>query len=175
MTTPGVGLPKKIEFEFTGVLVSIADRTFANQIMPTGFDATQPEAILACTTSLFTESQSFDKITIDLGNKVELWKDSTKSEGYEGAHIVDRNPTMTIDPAMQLIAINSQYNRLTGNTVGAYSESVGQHITITAPKAQIIEGYKPGEREGRVVNQLKCLLTRNLGNDELEILQGAKS
>ena len=178
LVTNGVGLPKRIDFEFTGVLQNVQDRTFANQIMPTGFDAALPQAVLACTTSLFTESQNFDKITIDLGNKVELWTDSTKAEGFEGARIVDRQPTIELDPAMSLIALHDNYTRLTGNSTGAYSETIGGGtipITISAPKAQIIQAYKPGDREGRTINTIKCKLTRNLGNDELEILQGAKS
>jgi hypothetical protein len=175
-TIPGVGLPGKLDFEFTGVLVSITDRAYANLITPTGFDAALPQAVLACTTSLFGESQNFDKITIDLGNKVELWSDPTKAEGFEGARIVDRNPTIEIDPALSLIASNSNYSRHTGNTTGAYAETIGAGIAITilAPKAQIIQSYKPGEREGRVTNQIKCSLNRNLGNDELTILQGAQ-
>jgi hypothetical protein len=177
LITNGVGLPKRIDFDFDGVLVGITDRAFASQIVPTGFDAALPQAVLACTTSLFAETQYFDKITIDLGNKVELWGDSTKAEGIEGARIVDREPTIEIDPAMSLIATNSQFARQTGNTLGAYSETIGGGtipITISAPKAQIIQAYKPGEREGRVTNQVKCILTRNLGNDELKILQGAE-
>jgi hypothetical protein len=174
ITAQGVGQPVKIDFEFTGVLVSIADRAYASIINPTGFDSTLPDAILAATTSLFSEAQAFNTITIDLGNKVEMWTDPSKPEGFEGAHIVDRNPVMDIDPAMTLIATNSNYNRLTGNTLGAMSMSIGNYITISAPKAQIIQAYKPGEREGRVVSQVKCELKRNLGNDELKILQGAE-
>lgn len=176
LVTNQIGEPKHMEWEFTGVLDSIADRTFASILTPTGLSTYLPEAILACTTSLFGESQMFNKITIDVGNKVELWTDPTKASGYSGARIVDRDATIDMDPALALVATNGQFSRETQNITGAYSESVGQHITIRAPQAQIIQAYKPGEREGRVTNSIKCRLTRDTnGNDELEILQGAKS
>ena len=177
LVTNDVGLPKRIDFEFTGVLANISDRPYASQIMPTGFDSALPQAVLAVTTSLYSETQYFNKITIDLGNKVELWTDSTKAEGFEGARIVDRETTIELDPAMALRATNDQYNRELSNTTGQYSETIGAGIaiTISAPKAQIIQSYKPADREGRVVNSMKVKCMRNLGNDELTITQGSQS
>lgn len=182
-TSSGVGLPAKLEFDFTGVLVGISERTFANQIMPTGWDAALPQAVLACTTSLYGVSQMFDKITLDVGNKLEVFKDPTRAEGFEGTRIVDRTPMLEIDPALQPVSIQDMYNNLlaNGQSPGAYSETIGSggssgiSLTITAPKAQVIASNKPGNREGRVTNNVKCLLTRNLGNDEFMILQGTIS
>jgi len=116
----------------------------------------------------------YDKTTIDLGNDVQLFTDPSKASGFEGARIVGRNPTLEIDPDMTLIATQGQYARHINNTLGTYSETVGNHLTISAPKAQIVQSYKPGDREGHAVNNIRCALTRNLGNDELVILQGSE-
>jgi hypothetical protein len=178
----GVGLPKKIQFDFTGVLVSVNERSFANQIMPTGWDAALPQAVLACTTSLYGVSQMFDKLTLDVGNKLEVWKDPTKGQGFEGTRIIDRTPTLELDPALRPVSTQDMYSNLMGigSSPGAYSETIGSSttgipLTITAPKCQVIQSNKPGKREGRVTNEVKCLLSRNLGNDEFMILQGAIS
>jgi len=178
----GVGLPKKIQFDFEGVLCPIIERSYANQIIPTGWDTALPQAVLACTTSLYGVSQMFDKLTLDIGNKLEVWKDPTKGQGFEGTRIIDREPTIEMDPALRPVSVQDMYANLMGigSSPGAYAETIGSSttgipLTISAPKCQVIQSNKPGKREGRVTNEVKCLLTRNLGNDEFMILQGAIS
>jgi len=169
-----IGEPARFDFEFKGFLNSITDRVFANQIVPTGFNTTLPDAVLGATTTVFSESLRYNQFTIDLGNDVQLWSDPSKSHGYSGARIADRNPTLEIDPDMALLATNAMYTRHINNTTGSFSWNIGR-ITVSAPVAQIEQSFKPGDREGHVVNNLRFGLKRSLGNDELEILQGSKT
>lgn len=168
-----VGQPIRIEFEFKGVLNSIADRAFGSILNPTGFDTELPDAVLSSSLTMFNENQQIDTCTIDLGNDVQLFTDPAKSQGIQGAHIIDRNPTMELDPDLELIADQGDYARWTGNTTGAYSMTVGDNLTISAPVVQYIKAYVPGDREGHVTNTKSMELKRLYGNDELTILQGA--
>jgi len=171
-----VGNPVRMEFEFKGVLNGIADRAYASIISPTAFDSPLPDAVLGSTITLFAETQKCNSVTIDLGNQVEIYTDPSRAQGVDGARIVDRNPTVEIDPDMDLIANRGLFARHTANTTGALYMTVGSYIKYTAPKTQIAQSYKPGEREGHVTNQLRLELKRDTnGNDELEILHGSKS
>jgi hypothetical protein len=170
-----IGEPVRIDFDFKGVLNGITDRAFATILTPTGFDTPNPDAMLGITTTIYSEAFKFNKITIDLGNDVQVWTDPSKAQGLEGARIVDRNPSLDIDPDMSLIATNAHYTRHINNTTGALALTTNRFV-ISAPAAQIIQSYKPGDREGHVVNQMRFELKgTGVGNNDLSILQGARS
>lgn len=171
-----VGNPMRIDYEFKGVLESITDRAYASILTPTGFDTPLPDAVMGITSKLFTEVQTWDTCTIDLGNVVENYSDPSKTGGIQGAHVVDRNPTVEMDPDMDLIANRGDYARQIGNSTGALVMEVGDYFHLSAPALQYISTYKPGSREGHVTNQKTCELKRGPdGNDEFEILQGSKA
>jgi hypothetical protein len=170
-----IGKPIGVEFEFTGRIESITTRAYASMITPTGFDVMLPDAVLAATVLLYGTTQFLSKFSIDLGNTVETFTDPTRTQGIDGAHIVDRNVTMEIDPDMLITSDAGLYANQLSNTTGALSITIGSNIVISAPAAQIEDAYKPGDREGHVVNQIKLGLKRSVGNDEFEILQGSKS
>lgn len=171
-----VGKPIRVDCEFKGALISITDRAYASRITPSGFDQTNPDAVLSSTLTLFGEVQDCDKITIDLGNQVELAVDPADASGFDGARIVDRNTSMVIDPYLDTIAGRGNYARWTGSTTGAFSMTVGSHLTMSAPSVQITKGYTNDERNGYNVNTLTCTLTRTDDDteDNFEILQGTK-
>jgi hypothetical protein len=170
-----VGKPIRIDVEFKGVLNSITDRAFASILIPSGFNNTIPEAVLSSTITLFGEAQQIESMTLDFGNKIELIGDPSKAQGILRAGIVDRTPILTLDPYIDLIANRGNFTRFTAGTTGALSVSVGSHLTISAPCAQITKGYSSGERVGFTTNALTCTLSRNAGNDDFELLQGAKA
>ncbi len=172
-----VGEPCRIDFEFKGVLVSITDRAYGSILAPTGISTEVPAAVLGASITLFSETQQFNSFTIDLGNDVQVYTDPSKSEGYEGARIVSRNPTLEIDPDLELIATQGDYARLTGNTTGTFSVYFDEDspLTLSAPAVQLIKAYTPGEREGHVTNPKSLELKRSSGNDEFKILQGSES
>ena len=168
-----VGTPLRIQFDFEGVLSSVTDRPYASIIVPSGFMSNIPDAFLGVTSSLFGELPKYGKTTIDLGNVLAEWSNPGQSDfsGIEGVRIVDRNPSVTIDPDMQLLATSPMYTRVTQNTQGAFSLQ-SNHFLITMPQVQVHEGTKPGSREGHVTNEMKLVPNRQYGNDEIVICQG---
>jgi hypothetical protein len=176
--SPQVGQPIKLNFEFTGILHSVSTREFASLIVPTGFDTSLPPAMLAATFSLFGTWQFPSKFTVDSGEVVDLFSDISKAAGYGGAHISDRNMTMTTDPDMVTTTELDLYTDQINNTTGTFSVTIGGGVPIylSAPTAQIVKGYDAEVREGHIANPLSLELKRGTyGNDEFEILQGAKA
>lgn len=171
-----VGQPIAVEFEFQGRLESITTRAFASVITPTGFDTTSPAAVLSATINLFATTQYLGRMTLDFGNKIELFSDPTKGAGYDGGHIVDREATLELDPDMRVTDDIDLYTNHVNATTGQLSLTLGQRMVISAPAAQLVQSYNPADREGHTVDNLRLRLTRSTnGNDEFEILQGAKA
>ena len=170
-----VGEPVRIEFEFTGVLSSVSDRAFGSILAPSGISTQLPDAVLAAGVTLFGEGQCINTFTIDLANDVQLFTCPSYAEGFQGAHIVDRNPTLELDPDLKLISEQGDYARWTGNTTGAFLAQIAGKLSVSAPAAQLTKAYSPGDREGHVTNQKSLELKRSSGNDELTILQGSTS
>jgi hypothetical protein len=180
MVMDNIGGTVRMDFTFTGVLGTIADRAFGSLLVPTGFDEDSlntalPDAVLSAGITMYGEVQRINTFTIDVANDVQNWTDPSQAEGIEGAHVVSRNPTLEMDPDLDTIANRADYGRWTGQTTGALSVAVGSNMTISAPAVQYIKAYAPGDREGHVTNQKSLELKRSSGDDELEILQGSKT
>lgn len=164
-----VGEPVRVDFEFKGVLTSISDRAWASRLVPTTFDTAQPEAVMGVGITLFSEPQKCNTFTIDLGNDVQVYTDPSKAQGFEGARVVDRNPTLELDPDMELISEQADFARWTGNSLGVFQAQIGAYMNVRAPQVQYTKTYAPGDREGHVSNSKACELKRSSGNDELRI------
>jgi hypothetical protein len=169
------GQPIAIEFEFTGVLNTPTTRAYASMITPTAFDTAVPSAVLAATIWLYGTDQYLGQFSIDLGNVVELFTDPSKTQGYEGARVVDRQPILELDPDLLVTSDVDHLTNMINATTGALSVTIGQNLYISAPACQIVDTNKPGSREGHVTNQLRLELKRSAGNDELTIRQGSVS
>ena len=170
-----VGQPMYGTIDIRSVLVGISDRDYGDIITPSIIDTDLPDAVLSATISLFDETQRISKTTIDFGNDLQLYPDPANTEGYEGAHIVNRNPTFELDPDLELIATHSDFSRWTGNTTGAAVITLGSNTRMDMPAVQIIKAYNPQEREGHVTSMKNCELKGVVGNDEFTWLQGATS
>lgn len=176
LTSERVGAPIYIEFDFTGVWTATTTRAYASQVLPTNFDTALPDAVLSATTYFFGTTQFIGKFSIDLGNQVELFSDPTRSEGYDGARVINRDVVMEIDPDMVVTDDADHFTSLKNATTGAINFQIGDMLKISAPKGQIISAYNPGDREGHVTNEMRIRFIRDTnGNDEFEILQGSKS
>lgn len=160
-----VGMPVRMDFEFQGVIVSITDKTGGSVITPTGFDVATPDAVLASTLTAFTEVQDLDSLNINMNNEIEITSDPANAGGLRGAYITNREPTMVIDPYLQLVAARDHFTRWTGNTTGAFSMTVGSNLTLSAPAIQITKAFDGADRNGVVVNTLNFLLTRKADGD----------
>jgi len=174
LTFDSVGQPMYGTIDIRSVLTSIEDRAYASIITPSIIDTDLPDAILSSTISMFSETQRISKTTIDFGNELQLYSDPSKAEGYEGAHIANRNPTFELDPDLELLATHGDYSRWINNSTGAAVVTMGSHLRIDMPAVQYIKQFSPSSREGHVVNAKNCELKSGAsGNDEFVFLQGA--
>lgn len=166
-----VGAPAKHSYEFQGALVSIERVANASAPIPTGFNTTIPDAVMGVTISIYGEVQTIDKLTIDLGNTVEVYTDPSPDGGISGAHVVDRNPKVELDPDLLNTDERAFWTRWTGETAGALVVQIGNSQQILSSAIQLEKAYQPGSREGHVVNNLTLMVL----NDDLETLQGSKT
>jgi hypothetical protein len=174
LSAPAVGDYARLSFDFKGVADTPTDRTYAQFINPT-YTHYSPVVMLSSSVSLFGEAQTVNSFNVDVANTVELFSDPSKAQGYSGAHVVDRNPVIDLDPMMVNLATQDDYTRLIGNTMGAFSAQFAGPIVISAPKCQYQEAFTFADREGYMTKQKKLVLNRNTGDDEFEILHGAKA
>lgn len=166
-----VGEPGKIEFEFKGVLDVIEGRLPGAVLTPTGFDSEVPDAVMCVSVTAFGDSQTLNKITIDLGNDVQIYSDPKSCQGVSGAHVVDRNPKVDFDPDLVNIAVQDWWTRWTEETQGELQVFFGSTTYITSSSIQTNKAYAPGEREGHVVQNLSFIIA----GDDLEIIKGSKA
>lgn len=180
-----IGMPLRADFEYTGVLghgetdviVGIKDRAFGSILTPGSFLTSTPDAVLASTLTQFgSEARDVNSVTIVQGNEISMVTDPLRATGLKQAMIVNREPTMTLDPYLAPQATNDDFTRWKAGTTGAFSMSIGSgasSLTVSAPKAQIITGFDGSDRDGLVTNTMEFILTRNSDADEkvLSILQ----
>jgi len=170
-----IGNPVKVDFEFKGAIGSVGTRAYASIITPSSFDTTIPAAVLSATINLFSTIMYLSKFTIDLGNVLEPFTDPTNTGGIDGFHVVDRNPSMEMDPDMRIPSDIDLHANHTTETTGALSISIGSKFTLSAPVAQLVQTDNPTTREGHVADQIRLEFKRSSGNDEFEILHGSKT
>jgi len=174
LATSGVGDYIKMSFEFKGIAVAPTDTTFGQFITPT-YTEYHPSVVLGVGVTLFGEGQQINSFTVDLANQVELYTDPTNSTGYGGAHVVNRMPTIELDPMLKTVALQGDYARTINNTSGAFVAQIDGPIVISAPAAQYTQIYQVGDREGYYIHQKKLILNKSSGDDCLEILHGSKT
>jgi hypothetical protein len=128
---------------------------------------------LSASISRNSKEQVMDTLKINVNNKVELYTSPSPATGFLGGHIVNRDPSLEYDPDLQPISTEDLYSEMmTQGNAAAFSLQVGTKFKIKAPKAQIVDGIKPGEREGHLTRNVKLRLCRNAGDDELAIYTG---
>jgi hypothetical protein len=165
-----IGDPLKMQFSFKGVFAGLADLTTSSLISHGTFTTTTPDAVLASTITAFTEVLDTEKVDISVGNKVEMVVDPSNSAGVKGCVVADRDPKIALDPLLDTLASRAIYTRWLANTTGAFSMTVGSHLTISVPKIQITKGYDGSDRNGQTVNSLDCKITRASDSSDADIV-----
>jgi len=173
-----VGEPVTMEFEFTGKLYSIEDFASGDRIDPTTFATPTPPPLLCATATINSVAQDFDTFEFDMANDVQIWTDPSDCTGIKGAYIAGREPQMTLDPYMKLVATEDWYGDLTNSVISPRAISVALAVspglTLSAPKGQLIQ-VAPGERNGARTAEKTLLLEKDSSNDVFKILQGSES
>lgn len=110
--------------------------------------------------------------TFDLGNDVQPREDITADSGLAHFLVVDRDPSMTLDPEAQLVATYDIFGKLKSGAEVAFSltlgTTAGNTITFTAPALQYV-GIEDAERKGKAVDTVTCQLNSDAGDDEYSI------
>lgn len=158
-----------LHFVFTGADFSVADGNFLAGVT---YNATIPPAFMNASFSIATYAALIGKLTLDLGNDVQLRQDASASSGHKSAAIVGRKPVMSFDPEKIAVATHDFYGRMRAGTEGALSAvlgaTAGNICTITAPKVQYAK-ISEEDRNGLKSLGIDCQLNRSSGDDELSI------
>lgn len=178
-----VGEPLQANFRFMGGIVSITSLTAAQLPGATGWDTTEPPNTLSATFKLRGYLMSPNSFAVKSGNKLEMLKDMTQVDGYEGCYVVDADPTFTLDPYLAHSSDQMFWEIATGETgpatgvlhMWAGSTAVlGNHIQIRGHQAQVIKSHAIGSREGTEMNPIEGIFTRGTtGAPMLEIIYGS--
>lgn len=158
-------------FAFTGADFSVVDGV---QLSGMTYNFTVPQPFINASFSIGGYSALCGKITVDMGNTVELTPNSSTPSGYVAGKISDRKPTLSIDPEKVAVASHDFYGRWRSGATGALSavlgSTAGNICTITAPAVQYTKIGESTRNSLRTLG-IDCLLCRNTsaGDDELSI------
>lgn len=156
------GQAGRINFEFLGVYGTEAD---ASILAPT-YETVKPPR-WANTSGCAFNSQNIvlNTLQISAGNELKLRESANVTAGYVGGIITNRRVTWNADPeAVVLSTVNwmSVYEASTEASLSAVVGTASNNIiTITMPKAQLIEPPNVGDRDGVVTRTLSGQANRN--------------
>jgi len=179
----GVGMPVKMDFEFTGKIASVSDVANADIPVLTSPNTTTPAKGLSNTVTINGSSAKINSWSLALGNTVAQIKSVGESTGIFHSVIQARNPVLTLDPYQQSVANEDVFAALVGETTGVVSVSTGEAIpfTLKIPVAQLLP-YSIEDRDGLTSHSRQYRALRNAGSDSdiadestFELLQGARS
>ncbi|MEN6631002.1 MAG: hypothetical protein ABFD84_01115, partial [Candidatus Polarisedimenticolia bacterium] len=139
-----VGEPVKLTFEFKGAFVQpTASGLFAGP----SFNATVPPTFLTAGVTIPKASGSynapvFTSLKYSAGNSVELRKNANDAAGIMGAMVVDRRPTVSIDPEAVDQSTWDMFAAWRQGASGSVSTAVlgsapGNRIQVLAPRCVI--------------------------------------
>jgi len=165
------GEPGKIAFNFRGVYNEPTDTAL---LAPTYY-TTVPPAIVSGSMTLDSQALRYKSLEFDMGNQLADRPDPSLAAGAYSVCITGREPSGTINPEMLAAGTYNFFNKMTTNSEGAFTITVGSvsgnKYVITAPKVQFT-AVEPGDRDGVQVASLSFQLNRsaNAGEDELSIV-----
>lgn len=135
------------------------------------YESTKPPVFMGTNiATFFTVNPLLNRFEFDAGNVLTLVPSANDPTGYKRSHIVDRNPSGSLDPEMieNATFANTFIGRWLNATSGALSvvigATAGNIITISAAANQI-QQVSPGDREGIGVDQVQFQITGTLDAD----------
>jgi hypothetical protein len=165
-----VGKPGMYEFTFKAVYAEPADvalptATYLSAVEPTFINGSVTIQGLAPTLT---------KAELAFGNVITQRDSVNAVTGVLGFQIVDRRPTFSFDPEMEMVASHNFLNKLMSGTEAAYTfafgSTAGQITTVSGTKLQYKDA-KPGDRSGLRTYAVECLINAASGDDEFQIAQ----
>lgn len=160
------------EFTFMGVYNEPVD---ASLLTNPPYPSVSPNQPLNATLTLMSQTMCATGFRYDLGNAVEMRQAITEATGFKHAIIVNRDPTITLDPEEELVATFNFKSKLTAGTIGefvfSFGSVAGNTWTLTCPAAQIVEGSY-GDRNSQVTHDLTLRPRKlaNAGDDHMSLV-----
>jgi hypothetical protein len=155
-------------FDFQGIWVAPDEAAILAPTYPTPLGLRYASS----TTTWDGEAMCLENITLDSGNTVTMKECAGSVSGYDYALVTNRVVTVTGNPEAVPFGEQNRFNQLIDNgqeiltwNLDGPTNSV---LTITAPKAQIID-IKEGDRNGFVVDDITWQCNRNGSNIDQEI------
>jgi hypothetical protein len=115
-----VGQPLLARFTFTGVYDGVASGTLQVPTQETGI----PGVFQGVSATWGGSARILSTVNLDVGNSVVLRESVNASSGLLHAVIVDRRPTGSIDPDLELVATEDFYGQQLNNTSKAFAFAV---------------------------------------------------
>jgi hypothetical protein len=176
-----VGNPVAMDFVFKGLFSSITMRNNASLCVftPKATDLLPPP-VLSSIMTCHSQIIDFDKVSIKVNNDVQFAQLPGNASGYEGSHVVDRNPMVTIDPYANDLGSYDWYQETLSAGLGSLEWAVGSTVPmkIIIDKLQSNKVPDYGARNKMTVANLELSVRGNEANDwedEIEILHGSKT
>lgn len=156
-----------IDWTFTGILNAPTDTAMISPTYPTD----TPLRAGSMTTTYDSVAFCFESLSIDAGNQVVMRECSTNVSGYASGIITDRYPKITANPESVLVATQDRFGQWLAGSEASLSIAIGSAITITAPKAQVIN-LQEGDRNRVVIDEIEWAANKNgtTADQELSIV-----
>jgi hypothetical protein len=167
-----VGNPVKINFVFTGKLVSEAET--GSLLAPVNTVTAVPDEVIGSAITYGANELYLDSFTFSGGNEVVQLVDPSDATGINHYAIASYECSFSADPEITALATDTINADELAGTTRAIVVPIGANITLTIPEVQVIES-KTAERNGVKIHNVSFGVVDRDGTSGIEILIGAKA
>lgn len=153
-----------IDWTFTGIWQA---PTSVAIIAPT-YPTDTPMRAASMTTTYDSVAFCFEQLVFDAGNEVIMRECSTNVSGFSSGLIVNRVPIITANPESVLNATQDRFGKWLSGAEDALSIAIGSAITISIPKAQVIN-LQEGDRNRVVIDDITWQANKNGTNNDQDV------
>ncbi len=161
------GKSTKAEFEFKGVWVP---PVVASLVTPT-YPTARPIRFASAGLALGSFTPQLQKLSINLGNEIQLREDANDPSGYASAIIAGRRITGSMDPQSVLPSSFDTYGTWLAMTTGALGWSMGatgNGMAFAMPYCQLVK-VQEADRNKVQTDNVDFLAVGSAGDDEFSI------
>lgn len=145
-----------IDWVFTGVWQAPTDTALIEPTYPT----VAPLRAASITTTWNSVSMCWEQLTLTMNNEVQPRECSTAAAGVSSFLIIDRKPVVSGNPESVLVATQDRFGAWLLGTENALSVAIGSAMTLSAPKAQIVN-IQEGNRKGVQIDEIEWQCNKN--------------
>lgn len=165
------GEPAFLNFSFDGVYSSTTD----SSLLAITYESTEPPAFLSATTYVDGLAAVFAQASVNMNNTVAQRESAAAAKGIVSYIVTERDPKVTIDPEMVLVASKDFYGRMHAANAAYFSSQWGStagNILILGSPRMYYEAVGQSDRNSIHVASLEfgCKAsTVSAGDDEVQI------